>query len=110
MTHWDIPNTTIRDQVHSILKNFEAAFSDELKKTEIKRCKICDGSGLNVCRGNDKTINIWVPGEYCKSCRGFGYTGFDRVYDSYICKSCNGKGCDKCSNTGMIDWVKNVMG
>lgn len=110
MIWYDVPNASMRDKIHSIIKNFENALPEQFEETSIAKCEKCNGSGLKVFRGSDQTISVWQPGDYCKSCRGFGYTGFDRVYNSYICKSCNGKGCSKCDDTGMIDWVRNIMG
>ncbi len=110
MITYDIPNTSVRDKIHAIVKNFEEALPDHFEKTDLEKCGKCNGSGLDVTPSTDDTLTIWNPGAYCKNCRGFGYLGIDRIYNAYVCLKCDGKGCKTCNDTGMIDWIKRAMG
>jgi hypothetical protein len=95
-----------RDKLHSILKLFQDAFPDNWAKTGIKECTKCEGTGIPVKKGE---LTPWQPGTYCERCWGLGYEGIVRVYSKYLC-DCNGKGCKKCKDTGLVDWVTRTMG
>ena len=97
-----------KDHLHAIIKHFREAFPDNFDKCGMKVCKKCDGSGIPVERLEDSEITYWSPGNYCTKCNGYGVTGIYRIYEEYVCKKCNGNGCDKCNNRGTIDWISNA--
>ena len=98
-----------RDRIYSIIKHFRDAFPDNFKKSGMKLCVYCEGSGIPVQKTENMDITFWQPGHYCDKCGGFGVTGIKRLYDEYICKGCNGDGCEICNNKGTIDWISNCV-
>ena len=76
-------------------------------------CSFCRSTGLQVSKLSDGGFS-WDTSSYCDECNGIGYKGLvggkqvDLLH--YICKRCDGIGCPKCDQTGIVDWVANVMG
>jgi len=102
----DAERLLFKNKIHSILTNFSAYFQEEFEKTDIKKCEKCNGSGLPCKPG--KEITYWSPGTICDNCGGFGFI-FSEINGNYICKKCNGVGCQECKN-GFVDWVAHAMG
>lgn len=98
----------LRDQLHSIIKNFKIAFPDNFDMCGLTICSKCNGTGIPV-QGQAPGITHWQPGTYCSKCHGIGFHGIGRVYDKYLC-TCNKPGCKKCNDKGFVDWISNVMG
>jgi hypothetical protein len=103
----DFQRMMFKNKLHAIISNFCFYFPEEFEKTNIKMCTECGGSGL-PCKPKQE-ITYWQPGTICEKCGGFGYK-FNEVNGQYICKKCNGTGCNKCNHTGFVDWVTNAMG
>jgi len=99
--------SSTRDKLFSIIENFRRAFPDQFKKTDLKICPKCEGSGLPAKKSNQE-ITFWRPGNYCDQCFGFGVLGLNRIYDEYLCPYCHGAGCEKCNKHGTVDWIKNI--
>lgn len=80
-------------------------------KTKIEKCSNCDGTGL-VVRGEYNDFS-WDCNSYCDKCFGVGYLGIGEVFQiddvTFLCRKCNGVGCDDC-NRGFTDWVSHIMG
>ena len=103
------------DRFHSFLKKQPENY---FKENNINLCKKCDGSGLDYIKSYDEEVDIfcssWDTYNYCSYCNGIGYKGFkdDIQIDllNFICRDCNGIGCEECNNTGIVDWVTNMMG
>ena len=74
---------------------------NEFVKTEIKSCGHCNGTGLF----NKSDMN-----DFCDECHGVGFTGFDHLGNDFVCRSCNGIGCKKCEEKGIVDWIAHAMG
>jgi hypothetical protein len=70
---------------------------------------------------------MWDTVNFCKNCKGVGYVYLGNLDASnlgehdflngdnidginFVCKSCGGKGCEKCNNAGVVDWVSHIMG
>ncbi len=88
------------------------------KENNIIQCEKCDGSGLDYTKSYDEDADIfcssWDTHSYCDNCSGIGHTGFkdDIQIDllNFICRYCDGVGCERCNDTGIVDWVTNMMG
>ena len=109
ITHWsDTQKVSINiDNLHGIIKRFREVFPDNFELSGLVVCPKCEGSGTTVKPGSE--ITAWIPGDYCHECAGFGVTGIKRIYDEYVCKKCNGRGCDKCDDRGTLDWISKVV-
>lgn len=99
--------SSIRDRLHSIIKNFKEAFPDNFDECGLIICDKCNGTGIPV-QGQAPGVTYWQPGTYCSKCSGIGFNGYGRIYNEYLC-SCKGRGCKKCNDTGLVDWISNVM-
>lgn len=103
MTHRDFDIENNANKLHSIIKNFELYFPEELVKTNIYRCGHCNATGLED--QSQATSQF-----FCSNCGGTGYVGYEKIKKSYTCRMCNGPGCDMCDYTGMTDWITHAMG
>ena len=82
-------------------------------ETGITTCSPCGATGLKASKipGGDYT---WDTASFCDECNGIGYKGLaggiqvDLIH--FICKKCDGIGCSKCDQMGIVDWVTNIMG
>ena len=88
------------NNLHGAIKTFEYYFPEEFEKTDIKKCGHCNSTGLT-----DKSQM-----RFCENCGGTGFVGYEKIQNSYTCRSCNGGGCQLCKYVGMIDWVKHATG
>jgi len=99
-----------RDHLHGIIKRFREAFPDQFAKTDLEICSTCEGSGLPTKpHSEENNVTFWQPGTYCVGCSGYGVKGINKIYDDYICKKCQGEGCDHCEHRGTVDWIKNAV-
>lgn len=86
-----------------------------LEKAGVKKCKACDGTGLDGYSKRHSGDYSWT-GQYCDKCYGIGYTHLDGLLNlqindtTYICGKCYGVGCPNCDDTGKIDWISHSMG
>ena len=103
------------DRFHKFLKQQPINY---FKKNHIILCEKCNGTGLDHTKiydeENDNVICSWDTHSFCDNCNGIGYKGFkdDIQIDllNFICRNCDGIGCESCNNTGIVDWVTNMMG
>jgi len=98
---------------YNALKNFMVMKPDEYVKSKVEMCKNCKGTGLDGVW--DNTNCGWNGTDYCDKCHGVGFINIDNKFKSltdelFICQKCEGVGCNNCNNTGLVDWVGNVMG
>jgi len=91
------------NKLHTIIKNFELYFPEELAKTDIHKCGHCNGTGLEDQSQATKEF-------FCFNCGGTGYVGYEKIKKAYTCRMCNGSGCDMCEWIGMTDWITHAMG
>lgn len=89
------------NRILTVIKDFENLFPDEFMKCDIKRCGHCGGTGLK---------NKHCLDEFCTLCGGIGYRGFEKIQGDFVCRTCNGSGCGKCNNLGIVDWVAHANG
>lgn len=101
--------------LYKFIKAISQKDPEYFERTGIAPCKSCNGTGLaGLWKSSDESDYGWDSGEYCRKCSGIGYTGIaddgqvDLLY--YICKNCDGRGCIKCENNGIVDWVSHIMG
>lgn len=101
------------NKLHQMLKSKDHKY---LAENEIFVCRRCRGTGfhyVNYSSVNNAYVS-YNMNEFCDTCHGLGYIINNETYSlgdgHYICKKCLGKGCDKCNNIGIIDWITNVMG
>lgn len=96
---------------HRFLKNQRKSY---FKDSTINKCGHCNATGLS---GTGKLVEggfTWDTASYCSRCNGIGYIGIaghmkiDETH--FICKHCDGIGCIRCKNEGLVDWVTNIMG
>ena len=103
------------DRFHTFLKHQPKNY---FKENDIIQCEKCEGSGLDYIKSYDKEADIfcssWDTHNYCDNCNGIGYKGFndDIQIDllNFICRYCDGIGCERCNNAGIVDWVRHMMG
>lgn len=88
--------------LHRVIKEFKNYFPEEFKKTDIKECPNCKGTGLF-------DFTHITTNEVCGWCKGVGYLEFEFLETGYVCKHCNGVGCKSCSDNGFVDWIRNAM-
>ncbi len=86
--------------IFKVIKNFENMFFDEFQKCGISRCENCGGTGF-------KNISQMT---FCNFCGGVGYKGFKKITGEFVCRSCNGGGCNRCNNKGTVDWIVHANG
>jgi len=96
-TRMDMERT---NNIFKIIRNFECMFFDEFQKCGISRCEVCDGTGLK-----SKTQMT-----LCSFCGGIGYLGFEKITGEFVCRTCNGGGCDRCNKKGTVDWIAHANG
>lgn len=72
-----------------------------LKKCDIYKCGHCNGTGLE---------NKFDMDAMCSYCGGFGYRGFKKIGDDFVCRNCNGYGCYLCNRRGLVDWITHANG
>jgi len=88
------------NKIFKTIRDFETLFPDEFRKCDIKSCGHCGGTGL-------KNKN---PMNFCEYCGGIGYKGFEKIVGEFVCRTCNGSGCQKCENKGLVDWITHANG
>ena len=88
------------NSIFQTIRKFHEMCPEEFSKTGINPCGHCGGTGVI-----DKHIL-----NFCSNCGGVGYIGFKRLYGQYVCRSCNGSGCQKCNNNGVVDWITHARG
>ena len=96
----DIQLQTRANKIFVTIQGFARLFPDEFEKCGIYACGPCDGTGL----GNKHSMS------QCNHCGGIGYKGYEKLYGEYVCRTCNGYGCDRCDRSGTVDWVKHAIG
>ena len=103
------PSEMIRSNtIYNYLKNQSIEF---LEEHNLSYCKACNGRGIMITQ-----TNMWNGTDFCEECKGFGFQGLDflngfQISDSlYICKNCDGLGCSKCNEKGVVDWISHAMG
>jgi len=89
------------NKILTTIKAFEAMFPEEFGQCDIKRCGYCGAKALA-----DKH-NMF---SLCNKCHGIGYTGHTIIFTDYICRKCQGMGCEACKNLGTIDWIEHARG
>lgn len=98
------------NRFHVILKAKDEEYLDE---NDIKKCDECNGTGLRYIELSDGSKG-WDTTGYCDECNGIGFKGVSNGFQvdstSYICRLCDGIGCDECEHTGVVDWVTHLMG
>lgn len=87
------------------------------REYHIEKCEQCHGTGLKVSKnfGEGYSSYSWDCQSYCEECYGIGYLNIKEAMpfgndDLYICPNCQSIGCDKCNNTGFVDWIAHAMG
>lgn len=104
-----------------IYKFLKSQSNDYFKENNIIECDKCDNTGLIHTKTFDKATKIYISSwdtmNYCDKCNGLGYIINNSYKDelqidpiNFICKNCNGIGCDECDNTGIVDWVAHLVG
>jgi len=88
------------NRIFKTIKNFEILFPDEFDKCGINKCGHCRGSGFADIHQMSN----------CTHCGGMGYKGFERIQGEFVCRTCNGYGCNKCRGAGTVDWIKHANG
>jgi hypothetical protein len=88
------------NKIYKTIKEFAELFPDEFNKCSIKSCGHCNNTGLY-----NKQPNIM-----CDNCGGMGFVGFKKLNGRYVCRSCNGYGCNMCEYNGTVDWVEHAKG
>lgn len=95
-------NSTIdqSNRIFKTIKDFEKMFPDEFSLCNIKKCGHCSGTGV----ANKHSL------EMCNVCGGIGYKGFERIHGEFVCRACNGSGCQTCQYKGTVDWITHANG
>ena len=88
------------NKIFKVIRDFEILFPDEFRKCGISRCGHCAGSGFE---DKHQMTN-------CIYCGGMGYKGFEKIRGDFVCRTCNGYGCRRCKNEGIVDWVTHATG
>ena len=70
-----------------------------------RKCEKCSGTGLEGVNGFDGSYS-WDGVSFCDHCNGIGYIMFKNTVLLKKCSYCDGAGCDKCNNQGILDWVQ----
>ncbi len=96
----EIEQQTRSNRIFTVIKNFEILFPDEFEKCGIEKCGHCNATGIL----NKSSMVI------CNYCGGMGYRGFEKLDGEFVCRTCNGYGCDSCNKIGTVDWVKHANG
>lgn len=96
---------------HGFLKKQPSSYFEE---TSISKCTKCEGIGLTHCGKMKDGSTHWDAASFCEECNGIGYKGIAGTMSidllNFVCKRCDGIGCKKCNNSGIVDWVTNIMG
>lgn len=87
------------NKIFKVIKEFERMFPEEFSKCGIVGCGHCGSTGVS----NKQALT------YCPYCGGTGYIGFKKIYGEFVCRTCNGGGCDLCHN-GVVDWIVHANG
>lgn len=95
-----IDRQTRANKIFQVIRDFERLFPDEFRKCGIHKCGHCEGTGV----GNKASLS------QCYECGGMGYRGYERIGEEFVCRTCNGYGCDRCNMTGFIDWAAHARG
>lgn len=76
------------------------------------KCKTCKGTGLSGITSHFGGECIsWDCSSYCSDCEGFGGM-FILGETIFKCNMCDGRGdvrCTKCSGTGYVDFLENIL-
>jgi len=98
------------NRFHSFLKKQNLAYFIE---TGITTCNDCYATGLRATKSLSGDFS-WDTTSFCDICNGIGYMGLAGGMQidllNYICKHCEGIGCSKCDQKGIVDWVSHAMG
>lgn len=103
--------TNRANRFHIFLKKQNDLYFEE---TKISKCEVCSATGLNGFRNLSDGGFSWDTINFCDNCNGIGYIGLaggiqiDLI--NYICKRCDGIGCNECKFTGIEDWISHAMG
>jgi hypothetical protein len=89
------------NRIFEVIRDFETLFPEEFVKCDIKRCGHCGATGL---------ANKYQMDNFCTMCGGIGYKGFEKIQGDFICRTCNGGGCNRCKQKGIVDWVTHANG
>lgn len=96
----EIQRQTRANKIFQIIRDFETYFPDHFRKCGIHKCGHCEGTGFI-----DKHAL-----RQCGDCGGMGYRGYERIRGEFVCRRCNGYGCDRCDMSGFMDWVAHARG
>lgn len=88
------------NKIFQTLRNFHIMCPEEFEKTGIHSCGHCSGRGIPK-QGDMR---------FCLNCGGIGYKGFKKLDGQFVCRSCNGSGCTKCDQNGVVDWIIHARG
>ncbi len=98
------------NRFHAILKTKDDKYFEE---NIITPCIDCHNTGLSYFENSDGTKS-WDTSTYCDECNGIGFKGVSNGFQvdltNFICRLCDGIGCDECSHTGVVDWIAHMMG
>lgn len=86
------------NKIFMIIRDFERMFPEEFRKCDIHKCGHCKGTGLSSKHSL----------EHCTHCGGIGYRGFETINGDFVCRTCNGYGCNLCDDRGIVDWVAHA--
>ena len=70
-----------------------------------RKCNECNGTGLAGVQGYDGSYS-WDGISFCEYCNATGYIMFKNTVMLKKCPYCEGAGCDKCNNKGILDWIQ----
>jgi len=88
-------------------------FLQELSKrceVELEKCEMCEGTGLQgVSKLYGEGGYSW-DGRFCELCNGTGYKQKCHKDLLFVCRNCNGNGCEICNYKGIVDWVTYLRG
>ena len=118
LKHEEVQKT---NTIHKYLKSKSV---EELEELKIYKCGHCNGTGIPTTESymiwhTYIKKYMWDTVNFCEKCQGVGYVCLEKSdylnsYDldgiNFICKTCNGKGCGECGNTGIVDWAAHIMG
>lgn len=90
------------NKIFQIIKDFERIFPEDFVKCNIHKCGHCYSGYI--------TKDNMISSSLCNRCGGMGYIGFEKIGEEFVCRNCNGYGCDRCNRLGIVDWVQHANG